>query len=66
MAQNVITQILGGDKKVLDGVQTIGDIKKALAVSSYTATLNGSPASDSDSVEDGDFVSLSQAVKGGA
>ncbi len=65
MAKNIIAQVLGGDKKVLDDVNTVGDVKAKLEATSYTATLNGSPASDDESLEDGDFVSLSQAVKGG-
>ncbi len=65
MAQNVVTQVLGGAKKVLDNVQTIGDVKANLGAQGYTASINGEPARDSDPVSDGDFVSLSQAVKGG-
>lgn len=65
MAKNVIVQVLGGDKKVLDNVETVRDAKAKLDAQAYAATLNGSPASDSDSLEDGDFVSLTQAVKGG-
>lgn len=66
MAKNVIAQVLGGEKKVLDDVYTVADVKAKLGASAYTASVNGSPASDSESLEDGDFVSLSQAVKGGA
>ncbi len=65
MANNVVAQVLGGDKKVLDNVETVGDVKAQLAVSGYSATVNGDTASDSDELSDGDFVSLSQAVKGG-
>lgn len=66
MAQNVVAQILGGSKQVLDSVQTVMDVKnKTNTATGYTATVNGDPANDSYQLEDGDFVSLSQAVKGG-
>jgi sulfur carrier protein ThiS len=67
MATNVISQVLGGEKKVLDDVHSVSDVKSKLNVSgqNYTASINGEPAKDSDMLEDGDFVSLSQAVKGG-
>lgn len=65
MPNNVIAQILGGDKKVLDNVNTVKDVKEKLGVSGYTASINGDPAQDTDTVTEGDFVSLSQAVKGG-
>lgn len=65
MAKNVIAQVLGGEKKVLDNVETVGDVKQQLGVTGYTATVNGDTQSDGYDLEDGDFVSLSQAVKGG-
>ena len=65
MANNVIAQILGGEKQVLDNVATIADVKQRLQSPTYSATLNGDPASDADDVQEGDFVSLAQAVKGG-
>lgn len=65
MAQNVVSQVLGGEKKVLDNVHTVGDVKAALNAQNYTASVNGEPAQNSDTLSDGDFVSLSQAVKGG-
>ncbi len=66
MASNVIVQVLGGSKKVIDNVNSIADIKAQLGVSGYTAQINMEPASDNEQVSDGDFVSLSQAVKGGS
>lgn len=65
MAKNVIAQVLGGDKKVIDSANTVGDIKTQMGVTGYTATVNGDQESDSYELSDGDFVSLSQAVKGG-
>lgn len=66
MAQNIVTQVLGGQKKVLDNVHTVGDVKAQLGATNYVASINGETAKDSDTLQDGDFVSLSQAVKGGA
>lgn len=66
MANNVVAQVLGGDKKVLDGVFTVQDVmSKTGTTSGYTASVNGDSQSPSYTLEDGDFVSLSQAVKGG-
>lgn len=65
MANNIIAQVLGGEKKVMDGVTTVADVKAKLGVSGYTASINGSPANDQDALQEGEFVSLSQAVKGG-
>lgn len=65
MAKNVVVQVLGGSKQVLDGATTVSDVKRQLGVDKYSASINGEPASDHQQLEDGDFVSLSQAVKGG-
>lgn len=66
MAKNVIAQPLGGEKKVLDDVYTLLDVKNKLALTgNYTATVNGNPQSDDYAIEEGDFVSLAPAVKGG-
>lgn len=65
MAKNVIAQILGADKKVLDDVATVGEVKSKLNATGYTASVNGDSQTDSFGLEDGDFVLLSQAVKGG-
>lgn len=65
MASNVVAQVLGGEKKVLDNVGTVSDVKAKLNAQSYTATVNGDSANDDQELENGDFVSLAQAVKGG-
>lgn len=65
MANNVIAQVLGGEKQILDNVETVKDVKEKLNVLAYTATVNGDQADNSEELSDGDFVSLSQAVKGG-
>ncbi len=66
MAKNVIAQILGGDKKVLDDVYTVRDVKSKLGVAEgYTAAVNGDTAEDSEELQEGDVVTLSKALKGG-
>lgn len=65
MAKNVISQVLGGAKKVLDNVNTVSDIRRELGLGTqYRASIDGSPAQDGDSVRDGNYVSFSEAVKG--
>ena len=66
MASNVIAQLSGGSKQVLENVDTVGDVKEQLnAQDGYTVAVNGSPADDDKELREGDFVSLSKAVKGG-
>lgn len=66
MTNNVIAQVFGGEKKVLDGVSTVADVKAKMGcTANYAALVNGSPAADSDELSEGDFVTLSVAVKGG-
>lgn len=66
MANNIIVQIAGGKKEVYDGLNTIADVRAKLNLTStYAAALNGDPANDSSLLEDGDMVTLAQAVKGG-
>lgn len=66
MAQNVIAQVVGGTKKILDDVETVGDVKKALGVTDYTANVNGDPADDGYELEDQDMVTMAKPAKGGA
>lgn len=65
MANYVIAQVNGGDRKVLDSVETVGDVRSAMGAAGYTATLNGRPTSDSESVRENDKVIFAQAAKGG-
>lgn len=65
MANHVIAQALGGQKKVLENVFTVADVRRNLGLSgTYKASIDGSPAEDRDSVRDGNYVSFSEAVKG--
>jgi hypothetical protein len=62
---NVIAQVTGGAKKILDGVSTAKDIRLALNLGeNYIASINGNPASDSDTLSQGDFVTFAEKVKG--
>lgn len=61
----VTAQVLGGEVKVLEGVECVGDVKEEMSVASHTATVNGEPADDDFELEDYEFVSLSPSVKGG-
>lgn len=64
MANNVTAQVVGGAPQILNGVCTVGDVKRHLGKEKYAAKVNGSPASDSDSLQDYAFVTISEAVKG--
>lgn len=64
-AQNVIAQVVGGQKKILDDVSTVADVRRSLGLTaSYKAAVNGEPAADSVTLRQGDYVSFSEAVKG--
>lgn len=65
MASNVVAQVQGGEKKVLDDVYTVADVREKMNAAGYTASINGDPASDSDEVNDQDFISFAVATKGG-
>lgn len=65
-AKNVISQVLGGDKAVLDDVSTVADARERMGLSAdYSATVNGEPASGDTGLRDNDFVAFSRKVKGG-
>ena len=62
---NVIAQATGGQKKIVDNVATVGDVKTQLGLSAnYVGSVNGQPANDTDSVKSGDFVTFAEKVKG--
>lgn len=65
MAANVVVQVSGGSKQVLDGVSTVGDVKQRLGLSGYTAMVNGNPTQDCTQLQDGNYVTLAQPIKGG-
>lgn len=65
-ASNVIAQVLGGDKQVLDSVNNVGDVRREMDLTAdYAATVNGESANDSTPLRSNDFVSFTRKVKGG-
>lgn len=63
---NVVVQVLGGDKKVLDNVDTVADVRSKLNIeSAYQASVNDEEADDSYDLGDNDFVTFTEKVKGG-
>lgn len=60
----IIIQVVGGPKRELDGVTTVGEAKERTQAQGYTASLNGNPVEDKDVLRDFDFLSLAPAVKG--
>lgn len=65
-SKNVTGHVVGGQPKLFDDCETVGCIKKRLAVETgYVASVNGDPADDDYELSDYDHVSLAPAVKGG-
>ena len=66
MANNVTVQLLGGESKVVNGVDTVADCAKQIgATEGYTAAINGESAEMSELVDDYNNVTFSKASKGG-
>lgn len=66
MAKNIIAQVAGGSKQVLDDVDTVGELRSKLSLGTgYTAAVNGDSQSDDYNLDDGDFVTFAKATKGG-
>lgn len=65
MAENVITQVIGGTKKLLDDVNTVGDVASQMGAANMQASVNGSPESHDYELSDGDIVTFSNKPKGG-
>jgi hypothetical protein len=64
---NVIAQVSGGEKKVLDNVTTVGDVKEILKLAAnYQGAIDGVPADDSAELSVGDYVTFAEKVKGAA
>lgn len=67
MANNIIGQVAGGSRTVLDGVETVKDVALKLGVGAgYTAAVNGDTAELEEELNDQDMVTFSKAVKGGS
>lgn len=59
----VNVQVAGGQIQQIEAA-TVAEVKQKLNASTYTATINGEPAQDSQSLTDYQFVALAAAVKG--
>lgn len=65
MAKNVIGQVVGGQKKVFDDVSTVGDIRRNLGIgANYAGAIAGVNQPDTAPVNDNQYVSFSEQVKG--
>ena len=66
MSNNVIAQVSGGDKQVVDGAKTVKELKAKMGLTGkkYQATANGDPVGDDYSLEAGDHVIFTEDVKG--
>lgn len=67
MAKNVIAQVLGGEKKILDDVMTVADAADSLDISAseYAVAVNGNAVESGYQLNDGNFVTFTKKVKGG-
>ncbi len=63
----VTIQVLGGEAKVVEGVSTVAEAMAKAGISGkYTASINGDAATLDSDVEDFEFITLSESVKGAA
>lgn len=60
----VTVEITGSTPQTIEGVNTIADVKAKFNKMNYVAKINGEAASDEDVLEDYQFVSLAENVKG--
>lgn len=66
MAKNISVSVFGGAQKTALELNTVKDAYNALGLSgNYTATVNGDPADLNQELNDYEFVSFTQALKGG-
>ena len=66
MANKVTGVVLGGAPQILDGVNTIGDVRKKMNIAAnYEASVDGEPADNDYELDDYNHVSFAPAVKGG-
>jgi hypothetical protein len=62
----VAAKVIGGSLKEYD-CETVGELKRAMGLTgNYSAQINGEPVDDSDELNEHDFVTFTQSVKGGA
>lgn len=65
MAKVTVTVLGSENPVVLEGVETVGEVKAEMNCPNHAATVSGEPVDDDDELRDGDFVDLAPAVKGG-
>lgn len=62
---NVAAKVVGGQLKEYSA-NTVSDLKDEMGLTgNYSAQINGEPADQEDDLEDHDFVTFTQSVKGG-
>lgn len=61
----VQVQVTGGSIQQKEA-DTVGGLKSQLNLTNYSAQVNGEPANDDQELSDFEFVTFTQAVKGGA
>ncbi len=61
----IIAQVVGGKAQPQTDVQTVGEVRQKLGLAAnYSASVNGEPSEDSETLEDGMFLTFAPAVKG--
>lgn len=58
-------KVAGASKAQSAEASTVGELKRKAGLDKYSATINGDPADDSKSLEDGNYVTFAPSVKGG-
>ena len=61
---NVVVKVTGQNPKDCSA-ETVGELKRTLGLTTYSASVNGEPASDEDYLENDWLVTLAPSVKGG-
>jgi hypothetical protein len=62
---NIVAQVTGGQKKIVDNVTTIKDLRLQMNLAdNYVATMDGTPVNDNDYIKEKAFVSFAEKVKG--
>lgn len=61
---NVVVKVTGQNPKDCTA-ETVGELKRTLGLTTYSASVNGEPANDEDYLENDWLVTLSPAIKGG-
>jgi len=66
MAKQVTAQVAGGQPKLVKNVDTVEELRDKLELGGdYTATVNGEVADNDTELNDYEFISFAQKVKGG-